>query len=314
MNRCTPAVLAVFTLVGVAIADEPAQTPTDRAPIVKIWPDGPPGGLGAVSESRAADLRKKNVSDRVFHVDDPTLTLYLVDGEQLRPAVVICPGGGYNVLAWAKEGTEVAQWLNTLGVSAAVLKYRVPRRDPDYPYAAPLQDAQRAMRVMRGNAKKWRLDPQRIGMLGFSAGGNLAVMAGLHYDRRTYSAAQLPPTKFSASYKPVDELDKLDTRPDFLIPIYAAYLGSADDPHQLNDLVKVDKRTPPMFLAVTQDDKDRGIHAALLFAELKKAGVAAELHIYSKGGHGYGLRPSDNPVSTWPARCADWLRVSKLLP
>ncbi|MCA9176156.1 MAG: alpha/beta hydrolase [Planctomycetales bacterium] len=292
--------VVAITSVSFVEAQAPADSPAKDRPVVKIWPAGPPGGLGAVSEAQAAELRKQNVPDRVFHVDDPTLTLYLVDGGDPRPAVVICPGGGYNVLAWAKEGGEVAEWLNSLGVSGAVLTYRVPRRDPDNPHAAPLQDAQRAMRVMRGNAEKWNLDTNRIGMLGFSAGGNLTVMAGLHPNERTY--------------EPMDDLDRLNCRPNFLIPIYPAYLGSADDPHRLNELVKVDKQSPPMFLAVTQDDKDRGIHCALLFAELTKVGVKAELHVYSKGGHGYGLRPSDNPVSTWPARCGDWLRVSGLLP
>jgi len=230
----------------------------------------------------------------------PTLTLYRAPRDKANGcAVVICPGGGYNHLAWLKEGVEIAAWLNTLGVTAVVLKYRVPRRDPQSPHAAPLRDAQRAMGIVRKNAKDWGVDPQRVGMLGFSAGGHLTVMTGVAWRERTYAR--------------IDDADELSCRPDFLIPIYAAYLGDKEDPTRLDAKVQITKGTPPTFLAVTQDDKQRGLHAALLFAELTKAGVLAELHVYSRGGHGYGMRPSRHPVSTWPARCGEWLRASGFL-
>jgi acetyl esterase/lipase len=162
-----------------------------------------------------------------------------------------------------------------------------------------LQDAQRAIRLTRFNAEDWGIAPERIGVLGFSAGGHLAVMAGTHWDETTYDA--------------IDQADDLSCRPDFLIPIYPAYLGDRKDPSRLSPLVRVTQQTPPTFIAITQDDSDRAIYAALLLVALKKAKVPAELHVYSRGGHGYGLRVSDNPVSSWPKRCEDWMRISGLL-
>jgi acetyl esterase/lipase len=233
-------------------------------------------------------------------VTEPTLTLFRAPADKANgAAVLICPGGGYNILAWNKEGTEVAEWLNSLGVTAAVLKYRVPRRDPDTFYAAPLQDAQRGLRLLRQHAAEWRIDEKRVGILGFSAGGHLTVMAGTHWNETTYPKQ--------------DAADELSCRPDFLIPVYPAYLGDEKNTGPLSPLVKVTKETPPAFIAVTHDDQLRGTNAALFYIELKKAGVPAELHIYTKGGHGYGLRPSENPVSQWPQRCADWLRAMGLL-
>ena len=213
--------------------------------------------------------------------------------------MVICPGGGYNILAMDLEGTEIADWLNSIGVTAVLLKYRVPRRDDDKPYLAPLQDAQRAMRLTRKNAKAWGIDPTRIGMLGFSAGGHLTVMTGLH------PADQV--------YDPVDEADALSARPDFLVPIYPAYLGDKQDPTRLNSLIKVTPESPPAFLAVTYDDQWRGLQSALLLIEYKKNNVPAELHVFLEGGHGYGLRPSKDAVSSWPQLCERWMRARGLL-
>jgi acetyl esterase/lipase len=155
------------------------------------------------------------------------------------------------------------------------------------------------MRLVRQNAKAWGLDAGRIGMLGFSAGGHLAVMTGLHFDQPTYPR--------------VDAADDLSARPDFLMPIYAAYLGDKEDETKLSPLVRVTAQTPPMFMAVTYDDKLRGLHAGLLLAELKKHGIPAEAHIFLKGGHGYGLRPSEDPVSGWPKLCEQWMRASGYL-
>jgi acetyl esterase/lipase len=265
---------------------------------LKLWPDGVPGETGdpGKTESKQGD---DNIL-RLTYVGEPTITLYRASQETANGcAVLICPGGGYHILAWDLEGTEIAEWLNSVGVTAVVLKYRVPRRDKEQPHKAPLQDAQRAIRLTRKNAEAWGIDPKRIGILGFSAGGHLTVMAGTHWDKTTYEK--------------VDEADDLSCRPDFLVPIYAAYLGDKKDRWTLNSQVRVTDKTPPTFMAVTYDDKERAAHAALLLVELKKAGVPAELHIYAKGGHGYGLRPSDNPVCTWPKRCEDWMRATGLL-
>ncbi len=288
--------LLYFALTLALVGSLAAQ---DRV-VLKLWPGGAPGEKGDIGpeKSEPGDGPKKVI--RVSNVSEPTLTLYRApEGKANGAAVVICPGGGYNILAWDLEGTEVAEWLNSIGVTAVILKYRVPRRDKDNPHETPLQDAQRAMRLVRQHAKEWGVDPGRIGMLGFSAGGHLTVMTGLHHDQKAYQR--------------MDSADDLSARPDFLIPIYAAYLGGKEDETKLSPLVQVTERTPPTFMAVTYDDKLRGLHAGLLLAEMKKKGVPAEAHIFLKGGHGYGLRPSEDPVTGWPKLCEQWMRASGFL-
>ena len=268
---------------------------------IKLWPREVPGNADFKAPAPNPNAKPpKDDTLRVALVTEPTLTLFRAPAEKASgAAVVICPGGGYNILAWDKEGTEIAEWLNTLGVTAGVLKYRVPRRDKDTPHTAPLQDAQRGLRIMRQHAGEWGIDVKRVGILGFSAGGHLAVMAGTHWDETTYPKQ--------------DAADELSCRPDFLIPIYPAYLGDEKNAGPLSPLVRVTKETPPTFCAVTHDDALRGVNAAMFYVELKKAGVPAELHIFTKGGHGYGLRPSENPVSHWPQHCEGWLRAMGLL-
>lgn len=267
-------------------------------PVFNVWPKTAPGETGKIGPEVTQPPRGGVI--RVTNVSKPTLTLYRpAKGKANGCGVIVCPGGGYNILAWDKEGTEVAEWLNTLGVTAVVLKYRVPRRDKTAPHKAPLQDAQRAIRLTRKNAKAWGIDPHRLGVLGFSAGGNLTVMAGTHWDRTTYPR--------------MDDADELSCRPDFIIPIYAAYLADPNDKSKLSPLVRVTKKTPPTFLAVSWDDKTRGTDAARLFIALKQHGVRAELHVYSHGGHGYGLRPSKFPATSWNKPCGEWLRAMAFL-
>ncbi|MCH2025176.1 MAG: alpha/beta hydrolase [Verrucomicrobiales bacterium] len=273
----------------------------DENPEINLWPAG-----AVPDEPEGIEKRKKPTTIdkvgkmRIAYVDEPSITVYKAPKERSNgTSVIIFPGGGYNILAWTHEGTEIAEWLNSLGVSAFVLKYRVPRRDPEKPHTLPLQDAQRAIRIVRSRSKEWGIDPGRIGVLGFSAGGHLAVMSGTHYGDKTYER--------------IDDADDLSSRPDFLIPIYPAYLGDRKNRDQLSGLVDINKNTPPMFIAITHDDSDRAYYSALLYAALKKSGVVGELHIYSKGGHGYGMRKSKDPVHTWPDRCADWLGSMGLL-
>jgi len=291
--------LTVLPLICFVLLSMTSGLLADEPETLLVWPDGAPGETGEIGPETATTTGEPPVT-RITNVTEPTLGLYPAPADKANGcAVVICPGGGYNILAYDKEGIEVAEWLNTLGVTAVVLKYRVPRRDPNEPHAAPLQDVQRAMRLVRQNAEDWSIDPNRLGVLGFSAGGHLTVMAGTQWDRMTYD--------------PIDDADELSCRPDFLIPIYPAYLNGPEADGQLSELVRVTDQTPPTFIAITQDDSNRAIYAALFFVALKEAGVTTELHIYSQGGHGYGLRPSENPVSTWPDRCADWMRLSGLL-
>jgi acetyl esterase/lipase len=208
-------------------------------------------------------------------------------------AVVICPGGGYNILAFGHEGTEVAQWLNSLGVTGIVLKYRVPARKGQARHAPPLQDAQRALGLVRSHAKEWGLDPKRVGVLGFSAGGHLAAALSTNYAQRTYTS--------------VDAADSASCRPDFTLLIYPAYLVTPKNSDKLSPELPVTADTPRTFLAMTEDD-GIGVEGALAYyLALKKAHVPAEMHLYPSGGHGYGLRPSNNLVSTWPQRAEQWL-------
>ena len=292
LSLLSPALSLLMTFSSLA-ADEGNE--------MKLWPREVPGD--AAFKAPAPNPKATPPKDdtiRLALISEPTLTLFRAPADKANgAAVVICPGGGYNILAWNKEGTEVAEWLNSIGVTAGVLKYRVPRRDKDTPHAAPLQDAQRGIRMMRQHASEWGIDVKRVGILGFSAGGHLTVMAGTHWDETTYPKQ--------------DAADELSCRPDFLIPIYPAYLGDEKTPGPLSPLVRVTKETPPTFCAVTHDDVLRGANAALFYVELKKAGVPAELHVFTKGGHGYGLRPSENPVSRWPQLCGDWLRAMGLL-
>ena len=292
--RTTASVLLVLAIVATAAADQ--------YPTIRLWPNGLPADAKPVDPDRIAELQAKQTAERITYVDDPSLTVLQAPVDKANGCgVVVFPGGGYNILAWPKEGLELGKWFNSIGVTAAVLKYRVPRRDPEKPHWEPFQDAQRAIRLMRKNADKWQVDPTRVGVMGFSAGGHLAFMTGTHFNDKTYER--------------VDDADDLSARPDFLCPIYAAYLGEGyrDDRAQLGSLVKITSETPQTFMAVTMDDKFRGVQAAMMLAEFKKAKVPAEAHIYASGGHGYGIRPSDNPVSTWNHRLHDWMRARGLL-
>ena len=286
---------AVLLLTSLPVVLSPAPSPEPR--VLEIWPSAPPDEPAGIGERRRATDTDGEGITRIRFVDTPSLTVYAPPEETSNACcVVVCPGGGYNLLAWTHEGTEVAEWLNSLGVTAAVLQYRVPRRDGARPHPWPLQDVQRALRVVRSRADEWGIDASRVGLLGFSAGGHLTLTAGTHFDRRTYEA--------------VDELDELSARPDFLVPIYAAYLAHPDDPERLAPELRFSKETPPTFMAVTLDDKTRGVDAARVLIELDRHGVEAELHVYTRGGHGYGMRDRGHPVNSWPDRCADWLRAS----
>jgi len=213
--------------------------------------------------------------------------------------VLVCPGGGYHILAMDLEGTEVCDWLNSIGVTAVLLKYRVPKREGLERHTAPLQDAQRALGLLRSRAKEFSLDPQRIGAIGFSAGGHLiAALAS--------SAAQ-------RAYPLMDAADAVSCRPDFNIVIYPGYLVLKDEADKINPSVQVTTNHPPTFLAMAQDDPVRVENAVLYYLALKQAGVPSELHVYPTGGHGYGLRRSEHFVTTWPDRAADWMRSRGLL-
>lgn len=268
--------------------------------VLDVWPGPAPGEVGKIPAEAYIDEQPPTVT-RLANVSHPTLTVYRPAPERDTGAsVVICPGGGYYILAMNLEGDEVAAWLNSIGVTGIVLKYRVPRREgtpPNQKPIQPLMDVQRAVRLVRSKAADWKLDPGRVGVLGFSAGGHLSAAACTRYDEAVYPAA--------------DEVDKLSARPDFAVLVYPGGMEDLNDPE--NPATRVTPKTPPMFLAHAGDDKVSPINSVNVYSALKKAGVPAELHVYADGGHGFGLRPSEKPCSTWPQSCEAWMRTMKLL-
>ena len=212
-------------------------------------------------------------------------------------AVVVCPGGGYSILAMDLEGTEVCEWLNSIGVTAVLLKYRVPARAGLPRHVPPLQDAQRALGLLRSRAEELKLDPKRIGILGFSAGAHLAAMLSNHHATRSY------PT--------VDSADDVSCRPDFAILVYPGMLVPKERPTELSADIQIREGvTPPTFLAMAQDDPVGVENPLFYYLALKQANVAAEMHLYPKGGHGYGLRRTKDDVTTWPDRVTDWMKAA----
>jgi acetyl esterase/lipase len=264
------------------------------APVtVKLWPNGAPEPAGYVAKPET-DEKKADGIRRVGEVSEPTLTVYRAEKPN-GTAVLVCPGGGYSILAIEHEGTQVCEWLNSIGVTGVLLKYRVPRRNPADPSKEPLQDAQRAMGIIRHRASEWGIDPARVGTLGFSAGGHLCVMATLHANERTYQRDAA--------------LDVDDATPNFSIPVYPAYLVAKENTFQLLPEIKVTAKSPPMCLIHAHDDK--GVTSpsasALLYLEYKKLNLPAELHIYTKGGHGFGMKKSGLPVADWAIRAGEWM-------
>jgi len=276
-----------------------ATTVQAREPQVtlRLWNGKAPGEKGDIGAEKLLPPRGAKPIQRLSNVTDPTISLYKPAADkETGAAVLVCPGGGYNILAMDLEGTEVADWLNSIGVTAIVLKYRVPRRKNLPKHQAPLQDAQRAMSLVRAHAEQWGIDAQRIGILGFSAGGHLSAATSTNFDRRHYEA--------------IDDHDKLSCRPDFMVLIYPAYLLNGT---VLADEIRVNKKTPPTFLVHAGNDGISAENSARFYLSLKQAGVAGELHIYASGGHGFGLRPTEFACSSWPKRCEAWLRTRGLL-
>lgn len=290
--------LCTFLLVCLSTGAAVAQK-READSVLPLWPGKPPGET--VELPPEADTTKpdgKLIAGkpliRLGNVSKPTLSVFLPPKEkQNGAAIVICPGGGYSILALDLEGTEVAEWFNEIGVTCFVLKYRVPKRPGQTPTAlAALQDGQRAMSLIRNRASEWNIDPARIGILGFSAGGNLAGMTSMHSTERRYEK--------------VDAADDVSSRPDFSVLVYPAYFFDAKT-WQPSDDVKITKETPPAILIHAHDDGVTPMSSIHYYSELKRAGVPAELHIYSAGGHGYGLRRTERPVTAWPKRVEEWL-------
>lgn len=265
-----------------------------------LWPSTPPGETKTVGPE--VDITKPDDQliagrrvIRLGQVGRPTLEVFRPPADKdTGAAVLVCPGGGYHILAMDLEGTEVCEWLNSAGVTAVLLKYRVPRREGLEKHAAPLQDAQRAMGLIRRQAADWGIDPRRVGVLGFSAGGHLAAAVSTAPER---------------TYPRVDEADDQPYKPDFTVLIYPGYLTVQEENDRVAPELKIDAKTPPTFLVMTQDDPVRVENVFHYALALRKAGVPAEVHVYPKGGHGYGLRRTDLPVTAWPDRVQEWMKA-----
>jgi len=272
---------------------------------MRLWPGAAPGekgGLGKEADTTKADgpLVAGRPVVRLGNVSDPTIEVFRPPAPaDSRTAVLVCPGGGFHILAMDLEGTEVCEWLNSIGVTGVLLKYRVPRREGRPPLAAPLEDAQRALGIVRSRSGEWGIDPGRIGALGFSAGGELV--------------AALSAGKGARSYARVDASDDVSCLPDFQILVYPAYLGPVDGSTPNPD-VAVTARTPPTFMVMAADDPLVAPVTAIGYAaELSRTKVPLEFHLYPTGGHGFGLRPAGDLATTWPQRAADWMRSRGLL-
>ena len=293
------ALLVTFT---VHVAAEPQ--------VIKLWPREIPGPV-AKTNGPEADMTKPDdkliAGKRIIklgNVSAPEMHVFLPAKENANGgAVIVCPGGGFSILAWDLEGTEVAQWLNSLGFAAVVVKYRVPTREHgDALYEAgtaplkavgPVMDAQRAMSLTRAHASEWGLDPKRIGIMGFSAGGETAALAALNGDSRAYAK--------------IDAADEQSCAPNFALLIYPGGLVDAKT-GVLKPHIKVTKDTPPMFFVMAQDDRVNSLNCTALYAALTLAKVPAERHLFTRGGHGYGLRTTEVPVTHWPNRAVKWLK------
>ena len=254
--------------------------------LIQLWPDKVPGESKEKLAPVTAAAENDNII-RIAEVTDPAMQVFLPE-KPLRngAAVIVCPGGGYRILAWDLEGTEVAAWLNKNGFAAFVLQYRVPDKK-----AGALQDIQRAIRIIRRDASKYGVDPEKIGVMGFSAGGSLTARASTLYNKQSYS--------------PVDKADSLSCRPSFSMLIYPAYLDQGPE-LSLTPELKLSGDMPPIFIFQTSDDQ-YGNSALVMAQSLRNAKLSVELHLLPVGGHGYGLRPGNLAAETWPALAEKWL-------
>jgi acetyl esterase/lipase len=299
-----------LTLIATGLMIQPVLTAqaedktVDGHKIYNIWPGKAPGET--VELPPESDVTKETDGKpggkrviRITNVSTPQITIYAPKNPAPNAtAVVICPGGGHRILAYDHEGTEVAEWLSSIGVYGIVLKYRVPAREEVLRYKAAVQDAERAVSFTRAHAKDWGIDPVKIGILGFSAGGETACRTALFGNNKIYD--------------PVDETDKSSSRPDFAVLIYPAYLDVKGEAKLKDDII-VNKDTPPMFFAHAFDDP-WSINASLLMGvELKKNNIPCEIHVYSHGGHGFGIRDIGKPAATWNNRCEEWMRAMKYI-
>jgi acetyl esterase/lipase len=280
---------------------------------IALWPGTPPGFTPMPGPEYARTDDKSLIAGKsvtaVSNVSQPTMTVYSPTANNTGAAVVVFPGGGFEILAIDFEGTEVCDWLTAKGVTCVLLKYRVPSvpynwkcdcRPHNLEVSVPaLQDAQRALRLLRSHAAEWKVDPHKIGVLGFSAGGYLVAEVSTRFKR--------------PSYPPLDAADKESSRPDFALALYPGHLST--DHEAFNHNVPVSRETPPTFLLQAEDDRVDGVDQSLAYyTALKKADVPVEMHLYAHGGHAFGLRPTSEPITRWPALAETWMGSIGMIP
>ena len=278
-----------------------------------IWPGTPPDAKPMPGPEETWSDAKALIGGKtvrgVKNVSQPTMTVYPAKGKNTGAAVVVFPGGGFEMLAVDLEGTDVCDWLTPKGITCVLLKYRVPSipyewkcdcRPHNLQLSMPsLQDAQRTIRLVRSRAAEWHIDPHKVGVLGFSAGGFLVAEVSTTFKRQTY--------------KPVDAADKESSRPDFALAIYPGHVATDND--TLNPNLPFSRETPPTFLLQAEDDHVDGIHQTqVYYAALKNAGVPVEMHLYPHGGHAFGLRPTSNPITHWPSLAETWMSSIGMIP
>lgn len=283
---------------------------------VQLWPGAAPDApRDAAADAESTSVARNPVAGKpwvaVFNVSRPTLTLYTPQGDNTGAAVIVFPGGGYNILAIDLEGTEVCDWLTAKGIACVLLKYRVPESGPHWDQKcrcevkpkAPLalEDAQRALSLVRFHAVEWHVDSHKIGVLGFSAGGHLSVAVSNAFDTRSYTA--------------VDAADTVSCRPDFAVVLYPGHLWSPNAKGQINHDIHVTARTPPTFLLQAQDDPvDYVMNSIVYWHALQHADVPVELHVFPHGGHAFGLRRTAFPITRWPQLVETWLASIGMIP
>lgn len=310
-------ILCAVSTLGEMHAQTNVWQPSSGHIQIPIWPGAVPNaGKQPVTGSEDVTNAATASGSRWImarNVTQPTMTIYSPQGTNTGIAIIVFPGGGYQCLAMDIEGTEVCDWLNSKGITAVLLKYRVPvKKEGPYGESTPaLQDAQRTLSLIRHQAADWHIDPHRIGVIGFSAGGHMVAATSTHYPKR--------------SYQPVDAADKESCRPDFAIAIYPGHLteGSPQDPDtwkcpgdlNLNPNVPVTSNTPPTFLLQAQNDPVDDVRNSIAYSlALRNAKVPVELHLYAEGGHAFGLRPTKFPITEWPALVEKWLRTIGMIP
>src|SRR6266545_2515330 len=309
--------IVLLGLLAFAAADAPlfAQHdgwhPSPGHVQISIWPGAIPDAQPVSGPEIAAPVidasgNKKLVGAKpwayVENVSRPTMTVYSPRGRNTGAAVVVFPGGGYNILAVDLEGTEACDWLTSKGITCVLLKYRVPcaKVGPYRDCTTALQDAQRTLGLVRFHAPQWHIDTRKVGVLGFSAGGHMVAAISTHFEKRLYP--------------PVDAADEESCRPDFAVALYPGHLAVPEKNFALNPDIQVTSRTPPTFLLQAEDDPVDPVENSLVYySALRRAGVSAEMHVYAMGGHAFGLRPTESPITQWPQLVEKWLTTIRMI-